>query len=324
VLWALASPARAWHLVKEIHLPGTEGWDYLAVDTERDHLFVTHGTHVEVIDLKSLAPVSSIANTPGVHGVAIASDLGRGYISAGASNSVVVFDLKSLARIAEIKTTGENPDAILYDHTTHRVFAFNGRGRNVTVIDATHGTVVGTIPLDAKPEFAVSDEAGHLFVNLEDRNSIARIDPATLRQTATWTLMGCEEPSGLAIDRAHQRLFTVCSNHVMQIVDASSGRLVASEPIGDGPDAAAFDEKSQLAFASAGEGTLAVVKEQTSDTFAAPETVPTRRGARTLTLDPRTHRLFLATAQRERPANAAGHERPKIVPDTFEVLVLEP
>jgi DNA-binding beta-propeller fold protein YncE len=323
-LCAIASPAQAWHLTKEIHLPGAEGWDYLSVDPGHGHLFVAHGTHVDVIDLSRLESVGSIPNTPGVHGVAVADDLGRGYISAGGSNSVIVFDLKSLARVGEIKTTGANPDAILYHRATHRVFTFNGRGRNVTVIDATKGEVIGTIPLDAKPEFAVADETGHIFVNLEDRNSIARIDPATLRVTATWPLKGCDEPTGLAIDGAHRRLFSVCDNNVMAIVNSASGQLAATVHIGDGPDATGFDATSQLAFASAGDGTLTVVKEQTPDTFTVTDTVQTRAGARTMTLDERTHRLFLATAQRDRPGNPATHERPKIVPDTFEVMVFEP
>jgi DNA-binding beta-propeller fold protein YncE len=224
-----------------------------------------------------------------VHGVAIADSLAHGYVSAGATSSIVVFDLTSLARLAQIKSTGDNPDAILYEPTTHRVFAFNGRGRNVTVVDTAKNTVAGTIALDAKPEFAVHDDAGRVFVNLEDRNSLAAIDARTLALTATWPLSGCEKPTGLAIDRKHHRLFAACSNKVMVIVDSTTGHGVAQVPIGAGVDGAGFDAAKQLAFA--------------------------------------THRIFLSTAQRNPVAPATPgqpHPRAAVVPGTFEVLVVEP
>lgn len=322
------SPAYAsHHLAHEVKLPGNEGWDYLAFDGEHGKLFVSHGTHVEVLDATTLAPVGTVADTPGVHGIAIAQDLGRGYVSAGAAGSVVVFDLKSLMRIAEIKTTGENPDAILYEPHTHRVFTFNGRGHNVTAIDAGKNTVVGMIALDAKPEFAVTDDTGNVFVNLEDKNSIAELDPRKLTVKAVWHLASCDEPSGLAIDRAHHRLFSVCSNKVMEIVDATNGRSVAHVPIGADVDGAAFDAGAQLAFASGGDGTLTVVKEEAPDKYSVAETVHTKPGARTLTLDEKTHRVYLSTAQRApAPSPVAGQprQRPSTVPGTFEVLVVEP
>ena len=321
---AQSAPAHAYHLLQEIHIDGAEGWDYLAVDAPDHRLFVTHGSRVDVVDLKQLKVIGAIADTPGVHGVAIANDLGRGFISAGGADQIVVFDLKTLARLAEVKTTGANPDAILFEPTTHRVFTFNGRGRNATVIDAATQAVLGTIPLDAKPEFAVSDGAGHVFVNLEDRNAIAEIDPRALTVTRTFALTGCEEPSGLAIDRAHHRLFSVCSNGVMAIVDAGSGKLVQTAPIGGGPDAASFDATAQLVFASGGDGTHTVVKENTPDKFTVTQNVTTKVGARTMALDEGTHRVFLSTAQREPITGSAPHGRPKVVPDTFEVLVLEP
>src|SRR5689334_10719999 len=258
----LSAPAWSYHLTREIHLPGTEGWDYLSVDTSGKRLFVSHGTHVEVVDLAHLTLAGSIADTPGVHGIALAEDLGRGYISAGAAGKVVVFDLATLARVTEIDTTGANPDAILYEPRSHRVLTFNGRGRNVTAIDARTDHVVGTLALDAKPEFAVADAQGHVFVNLEDKNSLAELDPTALKVLATWPLTGCEEPSGLAIDRAHARLFSVCDNKVMVITDATSGRQVAAVPIGAGVDGAGFDDARQEAFASGGDGTLTVVKEE--------------------------------------------------------------
>jgi DNA-binding beta-propeller fold protein YncE len=326
LLLTWATPAMAYHVAHEIKLPGSDGWDYLTFDAKRQRLFVSHGTHVDVLDVSKGTVAGTIADTPGVHGIALADDLGRGYVSAGAAGIVVVFDLESLARVAEIKVTGDNPDAILYEPTTHRIFTFNGRGRNITAIDARKNEVVGTIAVDAKPEFAVADGTGHIFVNLEDKNSIAELDAKTLKVLATHALSGCEEPSGLAIDRAHHRLFSVCSNKVMDIVDSKSGRQVAQLPIGEGVDGAGFDSTAQLAFASAGEGVLTVVKEETPDKFTVIEMVPTKRGARTMTLDERTQQVFLSTAQRApAPPAAAGQprQRPAILPDTFEVLVLE-
>jgi DNA-binding beta-propeller fold protein YncE len=321
------SPACAYHVVREIKLPGAEGWDYLTFDGPRDRLFIAHGTHVEVLDTSTFALTATIGDTAGVHGVALANALGRGYVSAGGTSSIVVFDLKSLARIGEIRSTGDNPDAILYEPTTHRVFAFNGRGRNVTAIDAVTNEVAGSIALDAKPEFAVSDDAGRVFVNLEDRNSIAALNPRTLAVEATWPMAGCEEPTGLAIDRRHHRLFAACSNKVMAIVDSTTGRGIAQVPIGAGVDGAAFDSAEQLAFASGSDGTLTVIHEDTPDKFTVVETVATRPGARTLTLDEHTHRIFLATAQRNpvpAPTSDQPHPRPTVVPGTFEVLVVEP
>jgi DNA-binding beta-propeller fold protein YncE len=316
----------AYHLAQELKIPGDGGWDYLAFDAPSHRLFVSHGSRVEVIDTKTLTPSGAIDGTPGVHGIAIANDIGRGYVSAGAASRVVVFDLRTLAKVGEI-TTGENPDAILYEPTTHRVFTFNGRGRDATVVDARSNAVIGTIALDAKPEFAVFDGHGHVFVNLEDRNSVAEIDASKLTVLATWPLVGCEEPSGLAIDRKHHRLFSVCSNKVMNILDATTGRAVAQLPIGDGVDAAGFDASVQRAFASAGDGILTIIQEHGPDSFSVLETVATKSGARTMTLDEKTHRVFLSTAQRgPRPEPSAEQPRPRapVIAGTFEVLVVEP
>ena len=327
LLASVSAPAIAYHLAREIKLEGAEGWDYLTFDATRARVFIAHGTHVEVLDAATFAPAGAIADTAGVHGVAIAEPLAHGYVSAGAASSIVVFDLLSLARLAEIKTTGDNPDAILYEPTTRRVFSFNGRGRNATVVDTAKNEVVGTIALDAKPEFAVHDGAGRVFVNLEDRNSLAAIDARTLVVTAKWPLAGCEEPTGLAIDRLHHRLFAACSNKVMAIVDSTTGHGIAQVPIGAGVDGAAFDAEKQLAFASGSDATLTVIHEETPDKFTVAETVATKPGARTLTLDERTHRIFLATAQRNPAAPATPQEpnpRPTVVPGTFEMLVVEP
>ena len=316
-----------YHLVKEVSLPGDDGWDYTAYDRSTHQLFVTHGTRVHAVDGKTLAATGAVTDTQGVHGVAVAPELGRGYISDGRADSVVVFDLKTLARVTTIKTTGSNPDAILYEPGTKRVFTFNGRGKNATAIDTARNEVVGTIALDAKPEFAVSDGAGHVFVNLEDKSSIAVIDPQKLTVLSSWPIEGCDSPSGLAMDTAHHRLFSVCENKVMAVVDSSNGKVIAHLPIGARVDAAAYDPGTHLAFASCGDGTLTVVSEKSANDFAVVQTVTTRAGARTMTLDPETHRVFLPTARfGPPPAAAEGQPRPRptIEPGSFTMLVFAP
>jgi DNA-binding beta-propeller fold protein YncE len=329
-LLLLTTPAQAspqYRIAHEVSLPGDEGWDYLTFEAGGQRLFIAHGTRVQVVDTGKLAVAGEIADTPGVHGIALAPDLGRGYISAGRSGVIVVFDLKTLARLKEIKTTGENPDAILYDAASHRVFTFNGRGRNATAVDARTDAVIGTIALDAKPEFAVSDGKGRIYVNLEDKNSLAVLDPEKLTVTSRWPISGCEEPSGLAIDAAGQHLFSVCSNKVMALIDAASGHGLGTAPIGAGVDAAAFDPGSRLAFASCGEGTLTVVRQSASGALQVAQSVPTRRGARTMALDVRSHRIYLVTADFGAPPAATPehpHPRPAILPGSFRLLVLEP
>jgi DNA-binding beta-propeller fold protein YncE len=313
-----------YHLAREVPIPGDEGWDYLNFDPGSARLFVSHGSRVQVIETGGFKVVGEIADTPGVHGIALAPDLGRGYVSAGRADSIVVFDLRSLARVTTIPTTGGNPDAILYDPFSRRVFTFNGRGRNATAVDAARNAVVGTIPLDAKPEFAATDAAGHLYVNLEDRNSLAVIDPGTLKVIETWPLAGCEEPSGLALDRAHARLFSVCGNRVMVVLDAKSGQVLATLPIGARVDGAAFDSSRGLAFASCGDGTMTVVREDDPQRFSVVGTVKTPPGARTVTLDEATHRVFSVTANFRPPEAGQPPGRPAIEPGSFRLLVLEP
>lgn len=315
-----------YHLAHEVKLPGDEGWDYLAFERGGHRLFIAHGTRVLVVDTGQLSVAGEIADTPGVHGIALAPELGRGYISAGRAGLIVVFDLKTLGRLKEIKTTGENPDAILYDPATRRVFTFNGRGRNITAVDATTDAVIGTIALDAKPEFAVSDGKGRVYVNLEDKNSLAVIDAAKLSLVSVWPINGCEEPSGLAFDASARHLFPACSNKVMAAVDAGSGRVLGTVPIGGGVDAAAFDPTTRLALASCGEGTLTVVGEGAGGAPQVVQTVPTRRGARTMALDEASHRIYLVTADFGAPPAATPeqpHPRPPIVPGSFRLLVLE-
>ena len=322
---AQAAGAPHYHITHQVSLPGDEGWDYLLYDQAGQRLFVSHGSRVLVVDGEKLTVTGEIAGTPGVHGIALAPDVGRGYISAGRAGAVVVFDLKTLARLKEIKVTGENPDAILYDPATHRVLTFNGRGRNVTAIDARTDEVVGTVAVDAKPEFAASDGKGRVYVNLEDRNSLAAIDPQKVSVLSVWPLAGCEEPSGLAIDAAHGRLFPVCDK-LMAVVDARSGKVLGTAPIGAGVDAAAYDPGTGLAFASCGEGVLTVVRIGSSGRPEVAQSVTTQRGARTMALDLEKHRVFLVTADFSPPPPATAeqpHPRPSIVPGSFRLLVLE-
>jgi DNA-binding beta-propeller fold protein YncE len=321
-----AAPAAQYHIVQQLPLPGDEGWDYLTFEQGGERLFIAHGSQVLVVDTRRPALAGTVADTPGAHGIALAPELGRGYVSAGRAGTVVVFDLKTLARLKEIKTTGDNPDAIVYDSFSHRVLTFNGRGRNATAIDARTDAVVGTLALDAKPEFAVSDGSGRIFVNLEDRNSIAVIDPQRLRVLSVWPLSGCEEPSGLAIDIAGKRLFSGCDNKVMLVVDAASGHVLGSVPIGEGVDATRFDPTTQLAFASCGEGVLTVARVGAGGVPEMAQSLTTQRGARTMALDEKSHRVFLVTASFGPPPPATPerpHPRPASLPGSFRLLILE-
>jgi len=331
ILTALAAQAQAapqYHISQEVKLPGDDGWDDLTFDDGAHRLFIAHGTQVQVVDTDHLTLAGTIPDTPGVHGIALASDVNHGYISAGRSGNIVVFDLKTLARLKEIKATGENPDAIIYDSATHRVLSFNGRGRNATVIDVKTDEVIGSIALDAKPEFAVADGKGRVYVNLEDKNSIAQIDAQHLTVSAVWPISGCEEPSGLAIDVAGQRLFTGCGNKVMAVVDARSGRTLGTAPIGAGVDGAKYDSGMRLAFASCGgDAVLTAVGTGAGGAPAVVQSLATQRGARTMALDEHAHRLFVVTASfgPAPPATAEQpHPRPAIVPGTFRLLVVEP
>jgi DNA-binding beta-propeller fold protein YncE len=325
LLIALAQAAApGYHVMKTYKPSGDGGWDYLTLDSAARRLYISRATHVMVIDTDSGKSVGDIADTPGVHGIALAPELGRGFTSNGRENTVSIFELDTLKPIGKIKV-GDGPDAILYDPATKRVFTFNGHSHDATTIDAAKGTVVGTIKLDGKPEFAVSDEKGGVFVNIEDKNELTAIDPNKLVVKVTWPLPGCEEPSGLAIDRKNRRLFSSCGNKVMPIVDADSGKVVSTQPICEGVDAAAFDPETGLAFASCGDGTLTVIRQESPDKYSVAETVPTQKGARTLALDSKTHQVFVVTASfGPRPAPTATEPRPRppILPDSFVVLVV--
>lgn len=329
---ALVSPLLAqvatdpgYHVIKRVNLGGEGGWDYLAADTIGRRLYVSHSSHVMVLDLDSLTVVGDIPNTPGVHGIAIAPGLGRGFTSNGRDTSVTIFDLRSLQTLSNVKVTGAGPDAITFDVTSGRVFTFNGRGQNSTVIDGATGTVVGTIDLGGKPEFAVTDGQGLLYVNLEDKSSLVAIDTRAMKVLNVWPLTPCESPSGLAMDRVHHRLFAGCDNKMMAVVNPQTGHVIATPAIGEGVDANRFDPVQQLAFSSNGEGTLTIVREISPDSFAVVANVPTQRGARTMELDGRTGRLFLPTAEfGAAPAPTADQPRPRasMVPNSFTLLVV--
>lgn len=322
---AVAAAGPGYHVVKTYKLGGEGGWDYLTVDASARRFYISRGTHVMVLDADSGKNVGEIPDTPGVHGIALAPELGKGFVSNGREGTVTVFDIKTLAPIGSKIKVGENPDAILYEPATKRVFTFNGRSQDSTAIDAASGKVLGTIKLDGKPEFAASDAKGEVFVNIEDKSELTVIDPNKLEVKAKWPLAPCTEPSGLAIDRKNRRLFVGCDNKMMAVVDADSGKILATPAIGEGVDATAYDDESGLAFASCGEGVLTVVKEDSPQKFRVVENVKTEPGARTMALDMKTHNVFTVTAKFGPPPAATAdnpHPRRTILPDTFEVLVL--
>lgn len=321
---AVAASAPGYHLVSTWKLGGEGGWDYLKADSDARRLYIARATRVIVVDLDSGKPVGEIPDTPGVHGIALAPEFEEGFTSNGRENTVSVFDLKTMKTRNKIKV-GTRPDAIWYDPATKRVFTFNAGSQDATAIDAAKGEVVGTIPLGGKPEFAASDGKGEVFVNLEDKNQLFALDASKLTVKERWPLPGCDEPSGLSMDQKSRRLFVGCGNKVMPIVNADDGQVVATLPIGGGVDATAFDAGTGLAFASCGEGVLTVVREDSSGKFSVAENVKTERGARTMAVDERTHRVYTVTAQfGPPPAPTADqpHPRPTILPDSFVVLVL--
>jgi DNA-binding beta-propeller fold protein YncE len=326
VLFALATAMAAAPSYRILHtwtLGGDGGWDYLKVDPDARRLYIARATRVMVMDADSGKAVGEVADTPGVHGVALVPEIGKGFASNGREDTVSVFDLKTLKTLNKIKV-GKRPDAIWYDLATKRVFTFNAGSQDSTAIDAQKGEVVGTIPLGGKPEFAQSDGKGTVFVNLEDKNQLFALDANKLTVTQRWPLAGCEEPSGLAIDTKKRRLYVGCGNKVMPVVDADSGKILATIPIGDGVDATAFDEETGLAFASCGEGVLTVAHEDSPGKFSATN-IPTQRGARTMALDPKTHNVYTVTAKfGQAPAATADnpHPRPPVLPDSFIVLML--
>lgn len=312
-----------YRLLKEIPIAGDTGWDYLSIDPQARRLYVTHGTHIVVVDLDTDSVVGDVADTPGVHGFAIAHALGKGFSSNGAESKVSVVDLKSLATLAKIGTE-EGPDAIVYEPGHQEVYAFNGRAKSATIISATSGQVVGSLKLPGKPEFPAADpEAGRVFVNIEDRNEVVAIDTGTHKIVSEWPIAPGESASGMAFDATHHRLFLGCENHLMLMLDSNSGQVVGSVPIGTGVDANAFDNQLQLAFSSNGEGTVTIAREVTPGKLVVVQTLRTQPSARTMALDPQTHRIYLsaATLQPTQANTPATGHRHATVPGTFKVLV---
>lgn len=319
---AAGQQRHAVHLIRRVPLGGAVRWDYLVVDPARRHLFIAHDTEVLVLDPDSGTVLGRIGNTPGVHGIALSPEAGRGYTSNGADSSITGFDLESLRVLARTHATGRQPDAIVYDSVSGRVFTFNGGSGNATALDAKSGVVVGTVPLGGTPEFAVADGRGRLFVNLEDRGAVLGLDTRTLRPVSRWSVTPCGTPTAMALDRVRRRLFIGCRNRLLAVVDADRGMVEATLPIGAGVDGVAFDPALDRVFSANGDGTLTVIAPDSSEHYRVVETIPTAAGARTLALDPRTHRIFLVTA--EFPPADAGRPRPAAIPGTFELLVYGP
>jgi YVTN family beta-propeller protein len=312
-----------YHEAQEIVLGGEGGWDYLTLDALARRLYIARATQVLVVDPDTGKVVGMIPDTPGVHGVAVAAELGTGYTSNGRDGTVTVFDLRTLRQLSRI-AVGTNPDAILYDAATKRVFAFNGGSHNASVIDARTGSVISTIPLEGKPEFAVADGHGNIYLNLEDKSEVVKIDASRASIEARWSLAPCAGPTGISMDVERQRLFVGCGNRLMAVVDAGQGRVIATVPIGNGCDATAFDPQANLAFSSNGDGTLTVVREDAPNRFVV-ENVPTKSGARTMAIDPQRKRIYLVTAEfgPRPPATASQpNPRPPITPGTFSLLVM--
>lgn len=308
---------KGYKIVNKFPLEGNEKWDYLYSDDLTGLLYVSHGTMVQVVDESQGKVIGTITGLKGVHGIAIAPSLNKGFISSGKDSSVTVFDTKSFKTITRILVTGVGPDAILYDPFSKKVFVYNGKSNNATVISAENDKILATIPLNGKPEFSVSDGKGKIYVNFEDKSSIAVINPSTYKVENVWSLLPGTEPTGLAIDIENHRLFSVCANKLMVIVDADNGKVVKSVPIGEKPDAAAFDPVLKCAYSSNGEGTLTIVKENNKDSFKVLDNFKTQKGAKTMTINKKTHHIYLPVCNFE---TQQGKEKPKIVPGTFVVM----
>jgi YVTN family beta-propeller protein len=323
---AVAAPPAAYHLIKKVVLGGEGAWDYLICDSAARRIYISRSTHVMVVDADTYAVVGDIPGTEGVHGIALAPEFGRGFTSNGRSNTVTIFDLKSL-KVLGTAATANGPDAIVYDPASKRVFTFNGHSDSATAIDAATGKVVGTIALGGGPEFAAADGRGHIYNNLEDKSEVVEIDSQKLTVTARWPLAPGEGPSGIAMDTTHRRLFSGCHNKTLVVMDADTGKVLATPAIGTGVDATAFDSGTQLAFSSNGEGSLTVVHEDSPTKFTEVASVSTQRGARTMALDAKTHNIFLVTAEFGPPPAATPerpHPRPAPKPGTFTLLVFGP
>ena len=313
---------KQYKVVNTVKLGGEGGWDYLYYDKDGQRLFITRGSHVMVVDAKTLKVSGDIPDLSGIHGVALAPELGRGFVSNGGDNTVTIFDLKTLKKLDSVKV-GERPDAILYDPFTKHVFTFNARSKDSSVVDAASGKVVGTVPLDGKPEFPVSDGKGKVYANIEDKSEIAAIDASKLSVLNHWSVSPCQEPSALAFDGTHHRLFAGCDNKMMAVVDSDTGKVVTTVPIGAGVDAGRFNPKTQEVFMSCGgDGVLTVIHEDSPDKYTVTQNLATAKGARTMAMDYASNTAYLVTAQREATPPAPG-QRSAMVPGSFELIVVK-
>ncbi|WP_035349066.1 YncE family protein [Edaphobacter aggregans] len=323
LLSASLSQAQNYHVADRWRVGGQGGWDYLLSDDAAHRLYVTHNARVEVLDTATGKLIGAISGLKSTHGVALNPDGKTGYASDGAGNAIVVFDRSTLA-VKQIVGAGTNPDGITFEPVTHTVWAFNGRSHDVTVMDAANNTIVATISLPGKPEFPQVDGHGSVFVNIEDMNAIVKLDAQSRKALSVWPLQGCDSPSGMALDHAKHRLFSVCDGGKMAVVSYDSGKLLGLATIGDSPDAAGFDPKTGLAFSSNGDGTLTVI-DANKQGFPRLQSVPTARGARTMALDTSTGKIYLSTAKfgpAPAPTAAVPHPRPSVLPDSFEILVV--
>jgi len=313
-----------YHFLKEIPVGGEGGWDFLAIDEAARRLYVTHASKIVVIDLNKDEIVGEIADTPGVHGFALAPELQRGFSSNGQESKVSIVDLKTLKTLSKVDT-GKNPDAILYEPEQQEVYAFNGHGQSVTVVNAKSGTVAATIALPGKPEVATADsKAERVYCNIEDKNEVVAIDSKTHQVVDTWPITPGEAASGMAIDLTHHRLFLGCSNKLMVMVDSTNGKVLATVPIDLKVDGNAFDPGTQLAFSSNGEGTVTIAHEDSPEKLTVVQTLATEPRAKTMALDPKTHKIYLASAKFEplpEPAPGAPRQRPKVIPGSLKILV---
>lgn len=307
------------HIINTFHIASAGGWDYLAVSPVNNWLYVSHGTQVNILNKITGDSVGIIPNTTGVHGIAFDVSDGKGYTSNGRLNTVTVFDINSNKVIAQI-STGQNPDAILYEPYSKKIITCNGRSKNLSIIDPSIDKVTDSIELGGKPETAVSDEDGRLYVNIEDKNEIIQIDMKSFQVLNHWSIAPAEAPTGLAYDAKTKRLFAGCDKELV-VVNAENGKIISRLPIGDGCDGVAFDPEKKTIYTANGEGTMSIINELTADVFQSMGNISTKKGARTIALDTKTHRLYLPTAEFE-PQSAEAKGRPKMIPGTFQVLVL--
>jgi len=311
-----------YQIARKIAVGGEGGWDYITVDGASSRIYASHATTAVVVDIKTGKVIGSIPDTKGIHGIALAPEINRGYTSNGRDSSVTAFDLKTLKPIAKFKVTGANPDCILYDSFAKKIYTFNGRSSNASVIDIRDNKVVATIPLSGKPEFAASDGKGKIYVNIEDKSTITVIDAKEYKVVQNWSIAPGEEPSGLALDNITHRLFSVCGNKLMVVTDAETGKVITTLPIGERCDGVTFDPGKKMVYSSNGDGTITVVQEVDANTFQVLENARSQLGARTIAVDKVTHHLYLPTAEFGAPV--AGERRPPIKPNSFVILDVEP